>query len=61
MKLFSIAFAVFIVMGSAQTPPAAPPKLAPDTVIATVDGKKVTFSEAEKYLKGLPPQMQRLA
>jgi peptidyl-prolyl cis-trans isomerase C len=61
MKLFSIAFAVFIVMGSAQTPPAAPPKLAPDTVIATVDGKKVTFSEAEKYLKGLPPQMQQSA
>jgi peptidyl-prolyl cis-trans isomerase C len=61
MKLFSIAFAVFIVMGSAQTPPAAPPKLAPDTVIATVDGKKLTFSEAEKYLKGLPPQMQQSA
>ena len=64
MKLFLIAFATFAVIGTAQTAPTpsvTAPRLAPDTVIATVDGKKLTFADAEKYLKGLPPQMQQSA
>src|ERR1700682_2373326 len=33
----------------------------PDTVIATVNGKKLTFGEFETLLRALPPQMQQNA
>lgn len=61
MRLCSVVFAVFIVTGRAQTPAGEPSTPAPDTVIATLDGKKVTYGEVEKYLRSLPPDMQQKA
>jgi len=53
---------------SPQAPPAAPPAAAPapahpspETVIATIDGRNLTYSEVEKYVRSLPPQMQQQA
>src|SRR5271169_1054293 len=58
---FSIAvLAPFAVIGVAQTPPVGPPRPA-GTVIATVDGKKVTYGDIEKYLRSVTPQMQQNA
>ncbi len=37
----------------------APSQSAPDTVVATVNGKKVTAKELEEFSKGLPPQFQQ--
>lgn len=63
-------FAVFLLVCfaslPAQTsapvpPPPAVPKLPPDTVIAVVDGKKLTYAELEGFLHALPPQMQQSA
>jgi peptidyl-prolyl cis-trans isomerase C len=42
-----------------DTGQSAPPR--PDTVIATVNGKKLTFGEFETLLRSLPPQMQQNA
>jgi len=61
MKLPSVMFALFVVTGSAQTPSGAPSTPAPNTVIATVDGKKVTYGEVETYLRSLPADMQQKA
>ena len=61
MKFLVAVVASFVVIGAAQTPPAAPPKPSQDTVIATVDGKKVTYGEVEKYLRSVTPQMQQNA
>ncbi len=41
----------------AQTPPA--PAVAPDTVVATVEGRKITRDQYQKYLRILPPQAQQ--
>ncbi len=43
----------------ANTPP--PPPLAPDTVVAEVDGKKYTAAELDKLINMLPAQYQRAA
>ncbi|MDQ6705776.1 MAG: peptidylprolyl isomerase [Acidobacteriota bacterium] len=43
-----------------QTKPAAATP-APDTVIATIEGKKLTFGELQSYLAALDPQRQKLA
>jgi len=61
MKLRVAIFATVAVIGAAQTPPGGLPKQAPGTVIATIDGQKVTYADVEKYLRGLPPQMQQSA
>ena len=61
MKSISVLFAVFAVIGAAQTPGSDAPKLPPETVVAVVDGKNLTYGEVEKYLHGLPPQMQQNA
>ena len=61
MKLFIAIFATFAAIGAAQTLPGEPPRRAPDTVIATVDGKKVTYGDIEKYLRSVTPQMQQNA
>ena len=58
---FVVAFLSFAVIVTAQTPPAGQPKPAPNTVIATIDGKKVTYGDIEKYVRGLPPQLQQTA
>lgn len=60
MKFLVAVLAPFAVIGAAQTPPGGPPRPA-GTVIATVDGKKVTYGDVEKYVRGLPPQMQQTA
>ncbi len=60
MKFLIAVLAPLAVMGAAQTPPGGPPRPA-GTVIATVDGKKVTYGDVEKYVRGLPPQMQQSA
>lgn len=40
------------------TPPATPVAVAPDTVVAEIDGKKYTAADADKILQMLPAQMQ---
>jgi peptidyl-prolyl cis-trans isomerase C len=60
MKFLVAVLAPFAVIGAAQGPPGGPPRPA-GTVIATVDGKKVTYGDVEKYVRGLPPQMQQTA
>ena len=60
MKFLVAVLAPFAVIGAAQGPPGGPPKPA-GAVIATVDGKKVTYGDVEKYVRGLPPQMQQTA
>jgi peptidyl-prolyl cis-trans isomerase C len=60
MKFLIAVLAPFAVIGVAQTPPGGPPRMAGD-VIATVDGKKVTYGDVERYVRGLPPQMQQTA
>jgi parvulin-like peptidyl-prolyl isomerase len=61
--------AIFLIASSlitwAQPTPFEAPKtpgaLSPDTVIATIDGKKLTYGDVQAYLRGLPPQMQQNA
>jgi len=60
MKFLVAVLAPFAAIGAAQAPPGGPPRPA-GTVIATVDGKKVTYGDVEKYVRGLPPQMQQTA
>jgi hypothetical protein len=71
MKSGSLLITVFLAIGLAQTPPAsspspqpaptAPSAPPPDTVIATVDGTKLTYGEVANFLKGMNPQMQQNA
>ena len=63
MKSGSLFVSAFLAIGLAQTPPASPPAPAPppDTVIATVDGTKLTYGEIANFLKGMNPQMQQNA
>ena len=42
-------------------PPAAPTTPSPETVIATVDGHKLTFGELQSYLSALDPERQKAA
>jgi peptidyl-prolyl cis-trans isomerase C len=42
---------------TASTPPAAP--IAPDTVVATVEGKKFTAGDVRKLVAAMPPQNQQ--
>jgi peptidyl-prolyl cis-trans isomerase C len=50
-KLFSSV--LFALVLHAQTPAAPPPEPAPDTVIATIDGKKLTYGELHSYISTL--------
>jgi peptidyl-prolyl cis-trans isomerase C len=71
MKSSSLLTIVSLAIGLAQTPPAsapspqpvppAPQAPPPDTVIATVDGTKLTYGEVANFLKGMNPQMQQNA
>lgn len=56
-----IVFAVLAASLCGQVPqsPAAPAQMAPDTVIATVEGRKLTYGDFEKLLRSLPPQAQQ--
>jgi|SRR5579871_2006058 len=44
--------------GSSQALPANPP-VPPDTVVAEVDGKKLTAADLDKIVAGLPPPVQQ--
>ena len=70
MKFFCIAiFFTAFVWAQAPAQPAKPtapplpttPALPPDTVLATVEGRALTYGELEKYLRVLPPAMQQNA
>jgi parvulin-like peptidyl-prolyl isomerase len=39
--------------------PAPKPEVAPDTVVASVEGKSLTAAEVDKLIAGLPPQLQQ--
>lgn len=43
---------------AAQTEPAKP-TVAPDTVVASIEGKSLTAGEVDKLIAGLPPQLQQ--
>jgi len=58
MKSGSLLTIGFLAIGLAQTPPAAPP---PDTIIASVEGKSLTYGEIATFMKGMNPQMQQNA
>lgn len=61
MRYFFVAFVVCgSVFAQVLTPPVTPPsKVADDTVVATVDGKKYTAAEVRKLASGLPTQFQQ--
>ncbi len=52
---FSFSFGLF---AQVAAPPADP---APDTVLATIDGKKLTYGELQRYLDGLGPDNKKAA
>ncbi len=54
--LFLLSFA-----GLCAQVPAPPASLAPETVIATVDGRKLTFGELQSYVTTLSPEAQKAA
>lgn len=63
---FTILFAIFsLLRGAAQIaapgPRNAPADLSPDTVLATVEGKKLTFGEFKTFIGALSPEMQKSA
>jgi parvulin-like peptidyl-prolyl isomerase len=61
MKFLIAVVASFAVIGAAQTSPGGLPRLATGTVIATVDGKKITYGEVETYVRTLPAELQQTA
>jgi parvulin-like peptidyl-prolyl isomerase len=52
---------LFAFMLHAQTPAAPPPEPAADTVIATVDGKNLTYGELHSYISTLPQAQAKTA
>lgn len=54
--MFSLALAL-----AGQTPSAAPKSLAPESVVATVDGKPVTVAELQGLFRTVGPQVQQNA
>ena len=66
MKFFPLFVFLCAAGLSAQAPPAAtaPPPAAepaPDTVIASFEGKKLTYAELKSFLMALDPQQQQMA
>jgi hypothetical protein len=47
-------------VGQTQAP-ATPQTPSPDTVIAKIDGKNLTYGELERFMHGMPPQVQQNA
>lgn len=60
MKFF-IVFQLFASLLAGQKMPTAPAEPTPDTVLATIDGRKLTFGELETYLNGLGPEQKTAA
>jgi peptidyl-prolyl cis-trans isomerase C len=61
MKLVIIVFAISAVTCLSQTPQPASETPSPDTVIAVIDGKNLTYGELERFMHGMPPQVQQNA
>ncbi|MDQ6665633.1 MAG: peptidylprolyl isomerase [Acidobacteriota bacterium] len=64
--IFPLLFVSALVLPGQVAGPPAPAKPAastpsPDTVIATVEGKKLTLGELQSYLSALDPQRQKIA
>lgn len=57
--LFSSA--LFALILYAQAPPASKPEPAPNTVIATIDGRKLTYGELHSYISTLPEAQAKTA
>jgi parvulin-like peptidyl-prolyl isomerase len=58
-KLLSSVLFAFVL--HAQTPAGPPPEPAPDTVIATIDGKNLTYGELHSYIATLPQSQAKTA
>jgi peptidyl-prolyl cis-trans isomerase C len=54
-------FAISAVTCLSQTAQPAPETPSPDTVIAVIDGKNLTYGELERFMHGMPPQVQQNA
>lgn len=63
MKIAPFLLAVLGVCALAQTQQSnqIPSEIPPDTVLATINGKKLTYGDFEKYLQAMPPQVQQNA
>jgi len=61
MKLVIIVFAISAVTCLSQTPQPASETPSPDTIIAVIDGKNLTYGELERFMHGMPPQVQQNA
>ncbi len=61
MRLLFLPFTLFAALAVAQTPPASGQNPSPETVIATIEGKKLTYGELERYMRGMPAQVQQNA
>src|SRR5215471_16384360 len=62
MKLISIVALLGACTLFAQTPASPPPaEPSPDTVVASYDGKKLTYGELKKFVSVLPPAQQQAA
>jgi peptidyl-prolyl cis-trans isomerase C len=61
MKLLFFVFIVAAAAALAQAPPAAGENPTPETVVATIEGKKMTYGELEHFMQGLPPQTRQAA
>ncbi|HKW99684.1 MAG TPA: peptidylprolyl isomerase [Bryobacteraceae bacterium] len=63
MKIVPLLFAGLAVCALAQAPKLQPlpSEIPPDTVLATINGKKLTYGDFEKYLRAMPPQVQQNA
>ncbi len=64
MKAFTLllCLSAFTLRGQVAAPPApAPATPSPETVIAIVEGNKLTFGEIQSYLSALDPQRQKAA
>ena len=61
MKLLFFVFIVAAAAAMAQAPPAAVENPTPETVVATIEGKKMTYGELEHFMQGLPAQTRQAA
>lgn len=61
MKLLFIVLTGAIAIATAQIPLNTGQNPSPDTVVATIEGKKMTYGELERFMQGLPPQTRQTA
>jgi peptidyl-prolyl cis-trans isomerase C len=65
MKFFLFLALISAAVACAQTPappiPPNPPEMPPDTVLASWEGRKITYADMQKLMSILPPQMRQNA